>query len=71
MHDLQVHGHGMIKDPENGNIELITFIAPVQTGQIIITPTETVRHSEMYPKFIVEEVNIILDEGNAIVSAQG
>lgn len=36
MHDISVGGHGLIRDPENGNIDIITFHAPVQTGNIII-----------------------------------
>eukprot|EP00347_Sterkiella_histriomuscorum_P009557 403340748 len=71
MHNLQINGHGMLKEPEFGFLEQISFQAPVQTGQIIITPTETVRNSNMYPKFLIDEVNIILDESNIIVSAQG
>lgn len=25
MHNLQINGHGMLKEPENGLMELITF----------------------------------------------
>ncbi|CDW83288.1 UNKNOWN [Stylonychia lemnae] len=71
MHDLYVGGSGLIVDPENGNIENVTFTAPIKTGQIFITPSETIRHSELYPKFMIDEVNIVIDEASIIATAHG
>ncbi len=69
MHDLHVVGHGMIRDPDNQNMELITFRAPVQTGNIMITPGEVLRDHETFPKFFIDEVNLVLDLNNIVVSA--
>jgi hypothetical protein len=72
MHDLEVVGSGLIKDPDNGNIEVINFSGPITTGNIVIHPEEELHQDgEMYPRFSVVEVNIKLDQTNVIASAHG
>ena len=72
MHDLVIAGNGMIKDPETQFIEVIQFSGPIQTGNIIIKPEEIIKENgDMYPKFFIDEVNLVLDEANTNVVAHG
>lgn len=72
MHDLVLVGTGMIKDAESGNIEAIEFKGPLNTGNILIKPEEVMaENGNIYPKFTVTEVNLILDEQNTVVNAHG
>jgi hypothetical protein len=62
MHDIELVGHGMLRDPEYGHIEIIEFHGPIKTGNILIHPEETLNeHGDMFPRFVIEDVEIILD----------
>lgn len=71
MHDLYIVGNGMIIDPETKFMEVLQFRAPVKTGNIMIRPEEILMNDEMYPKFEIVEVNIIIDEESTTVMAHG
>lgn len=72
MHDLELVGHGMVRDPEMGHLEILEFNGPISTGNIIINPEEVLNElDEMFPRFGIEEVNIVLDKANTIVMAHG
>lgn len=72
MHDLIITGAGMVTDPENGNLEIIQFQGPLSTGNIIIKPEEVIKpNGDMYPKFTIEEVTLILDEPNISMVVHG
>jgi hypothetical protein len=71
MHDLFIAGNGMLTDPETKYLEVMHFKGPISTGNIVIKLEEIINHNDMYPKFNIEEVNLVLDEPNTQVTALG
>jgi hypothetical protein len=71
MHDLYIAGSGMITDPETKYLEILQFRGPISTGNIIIKAEEVIKDNDMFPKFTIEEVNLVLDEPNTSVVALG
>ena len=72
MHDLLLAGHGMIRDPDMGHMEIIEFKGPITTGNIEIKPIETLNaNGDMFPRFEIGEVSIVLDKLNTVVVAHG
>lgn len=69
MHEIYVEGSGMIKDGDH--LEIITFRAPIQTGNIVLEPEEEVIDGAMYPKFVVDEVRMDLDLQNTLITVHG
>jgi hypothetical protein len=54
MHEVFIDGSGMINDPETGHLEVISFRAPISTGNIVLNPEETIGESgDLYPRFMV------------------
>lgn len=62
----------MIKDPEMGHLEVIEFNGPISTGNIILRPEEVLdEKGDMYPRFAISEINIVLDHANTVVMCHG
>ena len=40
LRELELVGHGMMRDPETSNLEIIQFNGPIKTGNFIIQPEE-------------------------------
>lgn len=72
LHDLELVGHGMLKDPESGHLEVIEFNGPIKTGNILIQPEEELNaEGNMYPRFTIIDVDFVLDHNNVIVTCHG
>jgi hypothetical protein len=72
MHDIELVGHGMLRDPDEGHLEVIEFNGPIKTGNIVIHPEETLNaEGDMFPRFAIYDVEVLLDLPNTIVMSHG
>ena len=62
----------MIKDPESGALEIITFHAPLSTCQIVVSlGEEYTSWGSLYPRFNIEQILLAVDQNLVQVSAYG